>query len=109
VNGRCCASAADPKSSGCDEGAATRPCRLSFIGFAAWALPSTILALMPKCPICVAAYVAVGTGLALSATSAALLRTTILALCTLRLGYLGVRWIWSDLAAANQAGNNLSN
>jgi hypothetical protein len=82
VNGRCCA--ADPKLSGCAEGAATRPHRQSYIGFAGWVVPSTILALMPKCPVCLAAYVAVGTGFALSATVAAFLRMALIALCTVK-------------------------
>jgi hypothetical protein len=99
VNGRCCA--ADPKFSGCDLGAAPRPHRPSYIGFAGWVVPSTILALMPKCPVCIAAYVAVGTGLALSATVAAFLRMALIALCTAWLAFLGVRWICSALAGAS--------
>ena len=98
MNGRCCA--ADPKLPGCDLGAATRPHRQSYIGFAGWVVPSTILALMPKCPVCLAAYVAVGTGLALSATVAAFLRMAIIALSIAWLSYLGVRSIHSALAGA---------
>jgi len=64
-------------------------------------IPSTILALMPKCPVCLAAYVAVGTGLALTATVAAFLRTALIALSTVWLAYLGVRWICSALAGAS--------
>jgi hypothetical protein len=50
-------------------------------GFAGWALPTAALALMPKCPACVAAYVAAGTGLAVSVPAAAWLRTGAIVLC----------------------------
>ena len=50
-------------------------------GFAGWALPGAALALMPKCPACVAAYVAAGTGLAVSVPAAAWLRTGAIVLC----------------------------
>ena len=98
MNGRCCE--ADPKSPGCDEGAATRSPRQSFIGLAGWVVPGTILAIMPKCPACLAAYVAVGTGVALSATVAASLRMALIALSLAWLSYLGVRRIRSAVAGA---------
>jgi hypothetical protein len=44
-------------------------------------LPGTLLALMPKCPMCLAAYVALGTGFTLSYTSAHLLLRALTALC----------------------------
>jgi hypothetical protein len=96
VIGRCCE--ADPESPGCDEGAATRPPRRSFVGLAGWVVPGTILAIMPKCPACLAAYMAVGTGLALSASVAASLRMALIALSIAWLSYLGVRWIRSAVA-----------
>jgi len=47
----------------------------------AWAIPSAILALMPKCPVCVAAYVALWTGLGLSLTTATYLRWAMIIVC----------------------------
>ncbi len=47
----------------------------------AWALPSAMLVLMPKCPVCLAAYVTLWTGLCLSLSTAAYLRWALLFLC----------------------------
>jgi hypothetical protein len=99
VNGRCCE--ADRERPGCDEGPATRSARRSCIGLAGWVVPGTILAIMPKCPACLAAYVAVGTGVALSAPFAASLRMTLIALSLAWLAYLGVRRIRSAVAGAS--------
>jgi len=44
-------------------------------------LPATLLALMPKCPMCLAAYVALCTGFTMSGSSAHLLMRTLTALC----------------------------
>ena len=50
---------------------------------AGWALPSVVFMLMPKCPACVAAYVAIATGVGISVSMAAHLRVMVLALCGL--------------------------
>jgi hypothetical protein len=46
-----------------------------------WAVPSVTLALIPKCPMCVAGYVALWTGVGLSVPAAARLRTVLIVLC----------------------------
>lgn len=50
-------------------------------GAAAFALPSIALALIPKCPMCIAAYLAIGGGLGVSLRTAAHLRTALVWLC----------------------------
>ncbi len=44
-------------------------------GAAAFALPSVALALVPKCPMCIAAWLAIGGGFGISISTAAHLRT----------------------------------
>jgi len=62
---------------------------------AGWVLPSAMLALMPKCPICLAAYVALGTGVSMSASSAHILMRTLTILCLGTLGLCVVRCVIS--------------
>ncbi len=58
-----------------------------------WLVPAAMLALMPKCPMCLAAYVAAATGLGLSFSVAAQLRWGLIALSGAALAYLVFRWI----------------
>ena len=48
---------------------------------AKWLLPGIALALLPKCPVCVVAYVALGTGLVMAPASANLLLRAVTAIC----------------------------
>ncbi|MGB8130031.1 MAG: hypothetical protein WCG81_09585 [Candidatus Angelobacter sp.] len=48
---------------------------------AKYSLPTLILVLLPKCPACFAAYVALGTGISVSMTAASLLRNLLIVIC----------------------------
>ena len=54
----------------------------------AWVFPSAILALVPKCPACLAAYVMLWTGLGLSLSIATYLRWVLLSVCIASLLFL---------------------
>lgn len=45
-----------------------------------WLLPAAALALLPKCPCCLAAYIALFTGIGLSVETAAYIRPALLVL-----------------------------
>src|SRR4051812_10577039 len=48
---------------------------------AGWLIPSATLVLLPKCPVCIAMYVALFSGVGISVTSASNLRLSLLTLC----------------------------
>ena len=58
---------------------------------AGWILPSAILAVMPKCPVCLAMYVALFSGVGISVANAARLRTSLLVLSVAALFGLALR------------------
>ena len=62
---------------------------------ARWIVPGALLALMPKCPMCLAAYVALGTGLTMSYSSAHILMRALTALCIGTLALCLVRLVIS--------------
>lgn len=50
-------------------------------------MPLAILAVLPKCPACLVAYVALATGIGISLTLAAWLRFSLIAACLTALTY----------------------
>jgi len=56
-------------------------------------MPSAVLVLMPKCPACVVAYVAIVTGAGISVSMAAQLRVVVLVLCVVTLVWVAVRLV----------------
>lgn len=60
---------------------------------AAWIFPSATLALLPKCPVCVAAYVALISGIGVSIQIAAYLRTSLLILSAAMLVCLSLKYV----------------
>jgi hypothetical protein len=83
------------KTRACDSGGplASRWRRSTEVG--GYILPGALLVLMPKCPACVAAYVALATGIGISLPTATYLRTMLVVLCVASLVFITtkhVRW-----------------
>jgi hypothetical protein len=58
---------------------------------AEWVAPGVGLVLIPKCPACVAAYVAAMSGIGISMPMAATIRWGLIILCLLALAFAAVR------------------
>ena len=56
-----------------------------------WLFPTTLLILMPKCPMCVAAYIALFTGIGVSVSAAHWIQILMVALCLGSLLYLALK------------------
>ena len=64
---------------------------------AGWVVPGATLALLPKCPACVAGYVALASGVGVSFSTAAYIRTALVVACVFVLVFVaarrGARWL----------------
>jgi hypothetical protein len=81
----CCASAAgialkQPNKKG-DHRRYWWPAAPRLLKIAQLSLPAAVLMLLPKCPVCLAAYVAFGTGVSLSVAAVSIVRSTLVAVC----------------------------
>jgi hypothetical protein len=63
------------------------------VDIAGWIVPSAILALLPKCPVCLAAYLMMATGISISVAAAVSLRAFLVLVCASSLILLGRRYI----------------
>ena len=82
--------AKSPKVCSCSGGGSASTVRRA-VDVMGWIVPSAILALIPKCPMCLAAYVALWTGLGLSVAAAANLRLLLIIICVIALEFLAAR------------------
>jgi hypothetical protein len=71
-----------------------------------WLFPATMLALIPKCPLCVAAYVALFTCIGISVSTARWIQILMLALCLASLAYFAVRYC-RETRRGRESGNDL--
>jgi hypothetical protein len=62
-----------------------------FLENAGWIVPGTVLALLPKCPACVATYAVIGAGVGFSLPGMTYLRVLLAIVCTVSLLYVAVR------------------
>src|SRR5215469_12142378 len=62
-----------------------------FLSFLGWIVPTTILALIPKCPACVAGYAVIGTSVGFSLSAFAQLRLALIVLCLVSLCFVGTK------------------
>jgi len=94
-----CCSVSPPNGARADDfgvptsGRETRGPRLarSFFDVVGMIFPAAVLALLPKCPACLAAYIALGTGVGLSVSTANYLRMLFVVLCVASLFYLAAK------------------
>jgi hypothetical protein len=69
---------------------------------AAWIAPGAMLALLPKCPACVAAYVLLWTGVGVSISAAGVIRTSLFIICIAALAVLVARVAWNRIRCSQR-------
>ena len=62
-------------------------------------IPAAVLVLLPKCPACIVAYIAMGTGIGVAVSTASHLRTLVLVLCVACLAWVVARHAFRRIAS----------
>jgi hypothetical protein len=62
-----------------------------YFRFFGWIVPSIVLAILPKCPACLAGYLALATGIGVSVSLASYIRIFLVIVCIALLAFLAVR------------------
>ena len=99
VQGDPCPLCAVQESCKCIAGAAPRRLARQLSSFMASILPAAVLLFLPKCPLCLAAWLALATGVSIPATGAAWLRASIVMLCIAALASILWRRASGDASA----------
>jgi hypothetical protein len=86
----------DPR---CCEGVPARAPARRGIDIAGTVVPTAILVLLPKCPACIVAYLAMATGVGVAVSTASHLRTLVLALCVACMAGVVGRWVFRRIQA----------
>ena len=68
------------------------------LAVAQWLTPAATLALIPKCPMCLAAYIALATGLSIPIPTATYLRLSLITTCLTALLFLTYRKLRTIIA-----------
>src|ERR1700749_1667228 len=76
-------------------GGAGAPPYRRFLNFIGWIVPTAILALIPKCPVCVAGYAVIGSSVGFSLSAFAQLRLALIVLCVVSLSFVGTKSLLS--------------
>ncbi|HEY2362580.1 MAG TPA: hypothetical protein VGK36_15780 [Candidatus Angelobacter sp.] len=94
-NSSCCtgtaSTARNTSIKAADDRSHPSPTKRHRLTLAKFSLPTLILVLLPKCPACFAAYMALGMGISVSVASASLLRNLLIVLCV-----ASVVWIFAS-------------
>jgi hypothetical protein len=70
---------------------AETPLYRRLLSLTGWFVPTAILALIPKCPACIAGYAVIGTSVGFSLSAFAQLRLAIIILCLVSLSFVGIK------------------
>ena len=69
-----------------------------------WVFPAALLVVVPKCPLCVAAYIALFTGVGVSVSTARWIQILMVVCCVGSLAYVGARF-WRGIGPARSRRN----